>query len=66
MLSIDEIKCTLKCVKLGWQRASSRAGQLISAPKFALIPLGSLGGYVSLVRKDLANDTLNGSCRRKG
>lgn len=65
MLFTDESSCTLKCVRLRWQRTFGRAGQLTSAFEFNLIPPVSVGGYAHLVKKDVENDISNGFCPLK-
>lgn len=65
MLPIDEIDCTLKCVRLIWQQTSGQASQLTSAPEFSLILLEFVRGYANLVGRDFANDILNDSSPQK-
>lgn len=60
MLFVDEIGCTLEIVRLKWQQ---RLVHICN--EFAFMPPEFVREHAHFVGKDVANDTLNGSCPRK-
>lgn len=64
-LFVDKIDKTFGCIRLRWQRTILQAERLSSAVDYGLILVGSISGFVHLVKKNILLDFLDDSRPRK-